>query len=220
MKNVITAAALVAIAGAASAGTETIAAWDMFGQPGDQAFTAATSSAANVTGDNMARGAGLAGNAGANSLNSNGWDGLDADDYVTFGFTVGAGFSVDLESLIIGTRSSNSGPGDLGLFYSGDGFSSSLFTFTQSGTNFLNSVVDLSGLTGLTGAVEFRIAALSDTRADGGTGISSQGTFRVVDFFDNGDFIDTQFTGTVVPTPGAIALFGAAGLAAARRRRA
>lgn len=220
MKTALSAVALIAFAGAACAGSETIAAWDMFGQPGDQAASAATAAAANVTGNTMVRGAGLSPNVGGNSFNSAGWNGLDADDYIAFGFTVDAGFEVDLESLIIGSRSSGSGPGQLGLFYSGDGFSSNLYTFNQSGTNFLNAVIDLSALTGLTGNVEFRIRALSDLRADGGTGISAQGTWRIADFFDGSNFTDTQFTGNVVPTPGAIALFGAAGLAASRRRRA
>jgi len=213
------ATAVIGFAGAANANAQ-IAAWGQFGQPGDQAFTAPTATAANVTGLDMTRGPGLNPNAGSNSLNSSGWDGPDpANDFVSFGFSVDAGFSVDLDSLIIGTRASNSGPGNLGLFYSGDGFSNNLFTFTQSGTNFLNSIIDLSSLNGLVGTIEFRIRALDDTRADGGTGISSAGTFRVVDFFD-GDFTDTQFTGTVVPTPGAVGLFGLAGLVATRRRRA
>ena len=43
------------------------------------------------------------------------WASASSDDYVQFGFTVGAGFSVSLDDLIIATRSSNTGPGTLQL---------------------------------------------------------------------------------------------------------
>ena len=217
MRTFAAAAVLATVAGTASA--DVITSWVNFGQPGDQAASPVNVEATNVTGIDMTRGAGLGANAGGNSLNSNGWDGLDADDYISFGFTVDAGYSVDLDTFWFGSRSSNSGPGDMGVFYSVDGFTTPIYTFTQSGTNFNNAIADVSALTGLTGTVEFRIAALSDTRADGGTGISGSGTFRVGDHFDGSNFTEVRFEGTVVPAPASAALLGLGGLVAVRRRR-
>ncbi|MFG0275452.1 MAG: PEP-CTERM sorting domain-containing protein [Phycisphaerales bacterium] len=218
MRHAAMLATVVAGMATSIASADVITSWTNFGQPGDQAASPVNVEAANVTGVAITRGAGLNPSGAGNSISSNGWDDLAADDYFTFGFNVDAGFSVDLDTLWIGTRSSNTGPGFLGLFYSGDGFSSNLYTFTQSGTSFNNSIIDLSSLTGLTGNVEFRIIALNGTSANGGT-ISSGGTFRIGDHFDGANFSEVRFEGTVVPTPGAMALFGLAGVCAGRRRR-
>lgn len=198
--------------------------YDLTGQAGNQVFTAPNTVADNVTGSNLARGAGLTANTGANSINSTGWTG-QATDYYSFGFTVAGGYSVNLDQLFIGTRSSNTGPGTLGLFYSGDNFSSSLFTFNQNAANNLNSIVDLSALTGLTGAVEFRIEQIGTNAANGGT-TSAAGTFRITDYFvGSTESSNFGFTGTVVapasvPLPGAFWLFGSAmaGLIARKRK--
>lgn len=212
----ITAIALVAgLATAASA--EVITSWVNFGQPGDQASSAVGTAAANVSGIELTRGAGLTPTAAGNSFSASGWS-TDANDYFSFGFTVADGYAVNLSSLWIGTRSSNTGPGFLGLFYSVDGFASSMHTFVQVGTAFNNAVIDLSDLTGLTGTVEFRIAALNNTSANGGS-IAAAGTFRVGDHSDGANFTEMRFEGSVVPAPGAMALLGLGGLVAVRRRR-
>lgn len=85
-------AVLAASAGVASAAV-TVSQWDLTGTPGDQAFTAG-SGVANVTADNLTRGAGLTANTGGNSLNSSGWS-QQATDYVSLGFTVAGGYGND-----------------------------------------------------------------------------------------------------------------------------
>ncbi|HBS28938.1 MAG TPA: hypothetical protein DEB06_05695 [Phycisphaerales bacterium] len=223
MKTQMISAAVVlaAVAGAASA--QTVVDWNLSGALGTEASFAANSAAANITGGALARGAGLTGNTGTNSINAAGWNDLGANDYFSMSFSVNPGFQLDLSSLYIGSRSSGSGPGNLGLFYNGDGFTTNLFSFNQApGGNFVNSVVDLSSLPALTGNLEFRVRALNGVAANGGA-IASSGTFRLTAFFVNGLFDrNLQFTGTVspVPTPGALALLGVGGLMAARRRRA
>jgi hypothetical protein len=214
--------AIIAIAcGAAvsAASAQTVVQWDLTGAPGDQAFTLGAG-ATGITPANLARGAGLVGNAGSNSMNAAGWNDLGPNDYFSFGFTPGAGVSVDLDDLYIGTRSSATGPGFLGLFSSLDGFTANLFTFTQApGGNFVNSIVDVSALPDITGPVEFRIRALNTTSAGGGT-VGAAGTFRVTAYFVGGQFDrNLQLTGTIVPTPGALGLLGLGGLVATRRRR-
>ena len=216
MKSMIALAAVAGLATVASA--EVITSYTTFGQPGNQVFTAPNVQADNVTGMNLTRGPGLTATGANNSFSASGWSTDQSQDYFSFGFTVADGYAVNLESLFIGTRSSNTGPGLLGLFVSTDGFSSNLFTFVQLPDNtFSNSAIDLSALQGLTGEVEFRIAVLENTSANGGT-IASSGTFRVGDYFD-GSYSEMRFEGTVVPTPGAIAMLGLGGLVATRRRR-
>ncbi len=166
--------------------------WTNFGQPGDVPPARSTSrlptSPASMT---TAR----TGRQRRRQLAELEWLGRpDADDYISFGFTVDAGYSVDLDTFWFGSRRPTRARVTW-AFYSVDGFTTPIYTFTQSGTNFNNAIADVSPLTGLTGTVEFRIAALSDTRADGGTGISGSGTFRVGDHFDGSNFTEVRFEG-------------------------
>jgi hypothetical protein len=216
---------LAAGVGSSSVNAAVIAEWDLLGAAGSQASTAAlTSVTPGVTGNALARGSGLTGVATANSINASGWNG-QATDYFSLGFTVAPGSSVDLTSLYIGTRSSNTGPGTLGLFYNGDGFATNLFSFNQApGGNFVNSIVDLSALPNLTGSVEFRISQVGSAAANGGA-TGSSGTFRLVAYFEGGSFDrNLQFTGdvstAVIPEPSAawLAIFGLAGLGTLARR--
>lgn len=180
--------------------------FNFLNEPGNQVSTPGTTNSAGITGAIVDRGPGLNLHAVGNSISSTGWDSLeDAEDFFSFRFTVEPGFSADITNLVIGTRSSGTGPGSLGLFSSVDNFDTNLHTFTQNGTAFLNSDITLN-LTGITGMVEFRIIALSDTRADGGTGISSAGTFRMVNYFSGGDTGGITFSGTVIPEPSTYAM--------------
>lgn len=212
--------ALVLGGAVSGASAQVVAEWDLLGAPGNQDFTVG-SGAPGITAANLTRGAGITPTAAANSLSGSNWHDLAADDYFTFGFTPDAGVSVDLDTLFIGSRSSGTGPGFLGLFSSLDGFTANLFTFAQApGGNFVNSAIDLSALPDIAGAVEFRIIALNNVSAAGGT-TGSAGTFRVGAYFEDGAFAaNLGFSGTIIPTPGALALLGLGGLVATRRRRA
>lgn len=223
MKIVGIAAALAAAGFSSQTLAATVVEWDLLGQSGSQASVAASFDAANITGANLSRGAGLSGNAGANSLNAAGWNN-QATDFFSFGFTADAGYSVDLEELYLGSRSSNSGPGSIGLFSSLDGFATALVTFNQApGSNFVNSIVDLSGLPDITGSIEFRLMQIGSAAANGGA-TASNGTFRVTAYFENGAFNrNLGLTGTVtapVPVPAALWLLAPALGFVARRRAA
>jgi hypothetical protein len=118
MKAATLLASALLAATAAAADAATLVAWDLFGQPGNQVSTPATSAATGLIGLPVTRGSGLSPSAASNSMSSSGWDGSDAGDYFSFGFTVDAGAVVDLDELIIATRSSATGPGAIGLYFS------------------------------------------------------------------------------------------------------
>ncbi len=205
MNKTILSAALLAMSLSAHAGAATIVDWDLSGAPGNQAVTAASSVAANIAGMDMSRGAGLGASAAGNSFSASGWSG-QASDYFSFGFTVDSGYSVDLSNLTIATRSSNTGPGSVGLYSSLDGFTTALYTFSQApGSNYVNSIVDLSVLQDLTGSVEFRLAQIGSAAANGGA-TGGAGTFRISEYNDNGNYLNVAFAGDVnavaaVPEP-------------------
>jgi hypothetical protein len=217
MKTAIASFVVVTLAASASASV-TLSQWDLLGAPGNQASTAGIGSV-NVTAANLARGAGLTGSGAANSISASGWTG-DATDYFSFGLTIANGFSANLDSLYLGSRSSGTGPGTVGIFSSLDNYTTAIATISQApGSNFVNSIVNLSGLGTVSGTVEFRVYAIGTGSANGGT-TGSAGTFRLSAYFANGGFDrNLQITGDVIPTPGSLALLGFAGLAAARRRR-
>lgn len=202
----------------------TLAYWDTLGQPGNQ-VTSPGAGSPNVTAAALSRGPGLTASAAANSFSASGWN---AGEYFSLGFTVDPGYTVSLASLYLGTRSSATGPGTMALYYSGNGFSTALATFNQApGGNFVNTIVDLSTLASLSGAVEFRIGMVAGSAANGGS-VAAAGTFRVGGYFENGNFErDLQFTGTlapvgaVVPLPAAVWLMiaGLGALGAVARRR-
>jgi hypothetical protein len=215
-------AALLAVSLSTPASAEVVVDWDLAGMAGTETTWAANSAAAGITGSALTEGATLIANTGSNSMNARGWNG-EVTDYFSFGFTVANGYSVDLDSLAIGSKSSSTGPGSMGLFYSGDNFASALYTFTENGTIASNDIVDLSGLTHLSGTVEFRIAQIGTTAANGDT-TSSAGTFRITGYFDGVNTINLQLNGTVAAVPEAdtyammLAGLGLVGFMARRRR--
>jgi len=178
---------------------EPIVNYNFTGEPGNQAFTAANFVAEGLLAMDFARGAGINPASAGGSISSNGWN-AGEERYFTFGFSISPDKLVDLGSLQIGTRSSNTGPRDMALRYSGDGFSSNLATWT-SVNEFLNQEIDLSALTNLSGDVEFRIVNISETSAADGA-IGAFGTFRVTNFFPNN--IGTTFIGVVKNAEGVL----------------
>ncbi|HMO16177.1 MAG TPA: PEP-CTERM sorting domain-containing protein [Pirellulaceae bacterium] len=198
-----------------------IVVYELSGEPGNQVSTAGTP-AANATAADLTRGAGLTGNAGLNSLNSVGWNTLDATDFVSFGFTVDAGYFANLGDITFTGRSSNTGPGTLAIRSSLDGFASNLFTFTQTGTTDTQVNYDASGLGPVTGALEFRIFSLNNTSANGGT-VGTAGTWRVGSA-NVGSTTQLTIGGNIVAIPeptsaGLIGLVFVAGALTRRRQR-
>ncbi|WP_373520119.1 choice-of-anchor J domain-containing protein [Aquiflexum sp.] len=179
--------------------TLTLAQWDFAGQPGNQDFTTGTGSL-NINARNFGRGSGIIPSSANNSISGSNWS-ADENDYFTFGITIEPGFEVELENLVIATRSSNTGPGDLALRYSVDNFGSDLANWTNTGTNFSNETLDLSNINLISGDVEFRVVVTSNRSAANGE-IMTAGTLRAGNFFVSaGNFLPVQFNGTIREIP-------------------
>lgn len=203
--------------------------YNLAGSPGTQTENVANFVAQNATGLDLTRSTGLSGTAGQNSMNSNNWS---VGQFYSFGFTVESGYFADLTSLEIGTSASNTGPRFFELYSSVDNFTNSLAQIAHGdGTtnfSFVNSSIDLSSLTGLTGLVEFRLRVDEDLRANvTGTNpstIANTGTARITNYFSGGDTGGFRINGTIsaVPEPTSLALLGVVslgGLAARRFRK-
>jgi hypothetical protein len=195
-----------------------ITGYNVFGSPtGGREVTVAPSIVApNITGSLLARGPGLRVRGGttanANSFTSIGFNG-ESTDYITFGFTVAPGYTVALENLLIGIGGSGGAPNQFSLFYSGDNFATALGSVDIPPTppENVQANINLTSLTNLQGAVEFRIFATSTIPIDldpAGTLETSRviiGNYFTAPNVDSGSF---GFNGTVtaVPEPSSLAL--------------
>ena len=211
MKNLILALwmSLFVLAGAMNASAASLAEWNLQGQPGDEATVLATYSATNGLGLWLVRGAGLTGVAATNCMDASGWNN-DALDYILFGLIVSPGYKINISGLNIGTRSSPTGPGTMGLYVSTDNYASPLATFDQTGGIYVNSSVTFSTLNDLTDTVYFKLMQIGTNAANGGT-TGAGGTFRVTNYFlDNTDTGSFNITGSVapIPIPGTLGLLG------------
>lgn len=204
--NVRTALILIfstCMTGSSLASIEPLAGWDLIPAPGNQEFHPGLAMHPNVQSSNMVRGPGLVTAPAGSSFNSTWWNGDESEDYVEFGFTVDAGYQVDLSALLLSTYSSFSGPANLQLFASTDGFTSPLHTFVQPSNTSVSSNIDLSSLPTITGAFSVRIYEFGNTTADG-TGITaSAGSFRISNYLNHTDnFVRFEGEITEVTTTG------------------
>jgi hypothetical protein len=226
MKMFVSAALAGAVLLAAPASAATLVQYNFTGAPGNQLFTAATNVATGVTGLNFTRGAGLGTPSGGDSINSNGFN-AQSTDYLSFGFNVAAGFTASVDQLLLGTRSSGTGPRNLILQASIDGGAfNQITTFTQLNDNEVFRNLTFGAITALS-SLEFRIVASGTTSANGGA-LAPGGTFRVQNYESGATNTPFSINGNVarvtaaVPEPATWAMmivgFGVAGSAMRRRK--
>ena len=218
-------ACMVVLFLAGTAQADLISEWDMSGLVGTEVSQSVKSTAVNITGYDIVRGAGLLTSyTGSDSLNSNGWDETNSDDYFELGFNVADGFSAYIDELWVGARSSNTGPGTMGVYTSLDDYGSAVSSFTLPGGSGSSSYVylclNLSSLGAITGDFYIRFYEIGNTQADGVGDTASGGTFRIT---NNNTSSNVQITGAVsaVPVPGALWLMitGILGFAGYKRKR-
>jgi hypothetical protein len=208
------ASGLMMLAMTSIASAATIVSYNLQGTTGDQAFQAPFVQAANTTGVNLTRGAGLVASAAGNSFSASGFESAvqapSSNEFFEFGFNVAPGYKVDVSELYVGTRSSNTGPGTIGLYSSVDNFTTPISTWgVIPAASFVNQVVNLSSLPDLTGNVRFRFYEVGNAQANNNAlATASTGTFRVTAYFASGVFDrDFQITGTVNAVPEASSIF-------------
>ncbi|MDO6416508.1 PEPxxWA-CTERM sorting domain-containing protein [Sphingomonas sp. BIUV-7] len=221
MKLVFSAALVGAVLFVSPVSAATLVQYDFTGATGNQASTAASNVATGLTGLSFTRGAGLNAPAGGNSINSSGFN-AEATDYVSFGLNVASGFTASVNQLLLGTRSSNTGPGAISLLASLDGGAFTTIASFAQGTNDLYQSLSFTTLTA-TNSIVFRLTASGTTSANGGT-LASGGTFRVENYVSGGTNSPVSINGSVaaaaVPEPATWAMFiGGFGLLGATLRR-
>lgn len=205
-------AAVLIACGALGARADFLVQYEMAGQPGSQATTAATFAAVGASGVNLARGPGLTPSDGNNSMNSSGWVGPAADDFYSLGFDVIAGSRFLVTDLTFATRSSATGPGFVNVLYAVDGGPETLITtLTQGNATFLNSQLTLTAAVTVQSSFRVLFRAANNTAANGGT-IAAAGTLRIGDYSPDGGGTFQPITvggrAIAVPEPAGLILLG------------
>ncbi|HSP44118.1 MAG TPA: PEP-CTERM sorting domain-containing protein [Luteolibacter sp.] len=204
-----------------------VAEWDTTGFAGNETSIASQNLATGITVTAIGIGSELATTNGSGGMNTTSWstalNGADGNFY-GFSVTVGTGYELGLTTWEFTARSSNTGPGNFAIRYSGDSFAGDIATFSPSGDSYGTVSLDLSFVGTLqAGTYEFRVGLLDSTQSDGVGDVSTSGTHRIMNPGSTGSSTGStpiQLNGTiaVVPEPSA-ALLGGFGLLALLRRR-
>jgi hypothetical protein len=145
-----------------------LATWAFAGQPGNQASTAAASSAPGATAGAVGRSADVVAATGADSMNANGWPMVATLDttkgYYTLAITPPTGCTVSLTQASITARESGTGPSTLVAATSDDNFTQTT-ALTASSAD-ATSTPTLS-VTDAAASVEVRVFGYGASSADG-----------------------------------------------------
>ena len=179
-KTLLTAAVSFALL-ATSAHAAVLATYDFTGLAGTESSKAANSAVSTVTAGAITRGAGLTGTAAGNSLNSTNWSttgtfSAGSTSYYTVSIAPTAGNTLDLASLVVGLRRSNTGPVTFDLRSSADNYAATLGTIAGPTSVAAPFTFNLgSAFDALTSTTTFRIYGYG-AGAAGGTGRVENGT--------------------------------------------
>jgi hypothetical protein len=145
-----------------------LATWTFTGAAGNQATTAAASTAPGVTAGGISRSTGLNAVSGAGSINSSGWPtatALNPNFYYTFSVTPPAGCAMDLTQLAIDAKASSSGPAMSSVATNADSFAATTAVSTTAPST------PALAVSSSTASVEIRVYGFHAG--------SASGTFRV-----------------------------------------
>lgn len=224
--------ALMAAISTGAYGQVTLVEWDTTGFAGTETTISASNVAANISITPIGLGSELGTTGGGGGINTNGWttdlNGANGN-YWGFSVTVNTGYLLELDTFQFTGRSSNTGPRDFALRYSGDSFATELDSFSTSGSSYIAFDVDLSGVGVLqAGTYEFRFGLFSDVSSNGTGTVGTGGTHRIMNYGSTSPTPSSNpinLTGevSVIPEPSFYAalfgLFALAGSILYRRRK-
>ncbi len=128
----------------------------------------------NVSSPELCRGLGLSWTSAANGFNSSGWTAVDEagaianNDYVSATFIVNGGFNANIDVITANLQRSSTGPQNMSVRSSVDGFATSLAVVNDIATSASLRTFDIPDIIGATGVIELRFYAWGAT-SEGGT---------------------------------------------------
>jgi hypothetical protein len=156
------------MSGCAQQTTGVLATWDFTGAAGNQASTAATSSATGIVAGPIMRSSGLTAVSGATSINSSAWPtaaALDATKYYTLTLAPPSGCSMAISSLALDAKASGTGP--------------SMGSIASSANAFANPIAISTAAPGSPSLVVAGQTTQLEIRIYGYSASSASGTLRV-----------------------------------------
>jgi hypothetical protein len=148
--------------------------WNTFGNSGTETIEPSTFNNANISTSTLNyTGSAVNPSANSNRFGGSNWGttaSVSTDKYIQFTVTPTQGFSFTPTSFVFGWDRSSSGPANVALRSSTDGFATNIGTITSIAASQTNgNTITISGLTGLTAATTFRLYGYGAT-GSGGTG--------------------------------------------------
>lgn len=219
LKNIFFACFVVCYSASVSWGSIVLT-FNLTGQPGDQASTAASFTNANATSVNLSRGSGVTSSAAGDSISSSGWttgSSVDLNDYYGFSIKANSGYTATINNLSFAERRSGTGIRNFEVRSSTDNFatftSQSSFFVPGDTTDTRQHSITLTGLSNISSQISFRIYGYGSE--------AGAGTWRLANNSSTGGVtLDGSFTAVPEPTSLIAAMgMGLCGTWYARRRK-
>lgn len=148
-----------------------LAVWDLAGQPGTQASTAAATTLPGVTAQPLARSPSLMPSPGTDCISASNWPSggqPDPSSYFTLALSAPSGCTLSLSSIMLDVKSSGTGPTSAILSTSEDGFTQQVPVSTTA-----PGQISLS-LTATSGTIELRVLGFAASASTGTMRIENQ----------------------------------------------
>jgi hypothetical protein len=204
-----------------------VAEWNTSGFSGTETTIPSSKVVTGITVTPIGIGTELTTSTGGGGLNTTSWSTAlngNSGNYYGFSITVGDDYELALTTWEFTARSSNTGPGNFAIRYSGNSYASNIATFSTSGSSYGIVSLNLSSVGILVnGTYEFRVGLVDSTQSDGVGTVDAAGTHRIMNYGStsstpSSDPINLNGTVSAVPEPTS-ALLGSLGLLALLRRR-
>jgi hypothetical protein len=159
--------------------------WNTFGNAGTETTEPSTANDPNLSAANLTLGPGVSGAANTDRFGGNNWfdvgdtnpttlaESIASGDYIQFVVTPNAGFSFTPASLVFSWDRSATGPGNVALRSSADGFATDLGTATLPASLTTGNTITISGLSNRTTATTFRLYGYGGTSTAGTGGFDT-----------------------------------------------